>query len=99
MTSKVSSIHVNAWFGQHNKCTTVRQYLSECHALDWSQQDQCVVYVGDSPNDEPLFESLPLSVGVANLAPHLLNMQHRPAYMTEQREALGFVELLNHLLD
>jgi HAD superfamily hydrolase (TIGR01484 family) len=98
MTAKVSSIHVNAWFGQHNKASTVKRYLAECHALDSAQQNQHVVFVGDSPNDEPLFEALPLSVGVANIQPHLINMRHKPRYVTSNPEGQGFVELIEHAL-
>ena len=98
MTAKVSSIHVNAWFGHHNKATTVKRYLAECHALDGAQQNQQVIYVGDSPNDEPLFEALPMSVGVANIQPHLINMRHKPQYVTSSPEGQGFVELIEHAL-
>ena len=98
MTAKVSSIHVNAWFGEHDKCTTSRHYLQECHGLTVAQLDHSVVYVGDSPNDEPMFQAFPLSVGVANVKPHLPHMRHPPRFLTTSAEAKGFVELVNHLL-
>jgi HAD superfamily hydrolase (TIGR01484 family) len=98
MTAKVSSIHVNAWFGDHDKCTTSRRYLQDCHGLDLAQQASSVVYVGDSPNDEPMFQAFPLSVGVANVEPHLPRMAHPPRFITPSAQAQGFVELVNQLL-
>ena len=92
--AKVSSIHVNAWFGDHDKCTTSRRYLQDCHGLDLAQQASSVVYVGDSPNDEPMFQAFPLSVGVANVEPHLPRMAHPPRFITPSAQAQGFVDLL-----
>lgn len=98
MTAKVSSIHVNAWFGDHHKAATAKLYLSECHGMGLEEQHQQVVYVGDSPNDEPMFEAFEMSVGVANIQPHLHNMAHQPRLVTQGAQAQGFVELVDHLL-
>lgn len=54
-----------------------------------------VLTVGDSPNDESLFdaEQFPNSVGVANVAHYLPRFAHAPAYITRNPEVNGFVEL------
>jgi HAD superfamily hydrolase (TIGR01484 family) len=54
-----------------------------------------VVTVGDSPNDETMFDPnyFPLSVGVANIGEYLESLQHRPAYITHAAEGEGFCEL------
>lgn len=59
-----------------------------------------VVTVGDSPNDESLFDPdwFPLSVGVANLRHYANQMQHLPAYITQAAEAEGFCELARAVL-
>jgi HAD superfamily hydrolase (TIGR01484 family) len=59
-----------------------------------------VLTIGDSPNDTPMFDSeiFPRSVGVANVAEYLDVMEHRPAYIAEQREVGGFVEVMERLL-
>jgi len=56
---------------------------------------QSIVTVGDSPNDESLFdtERFPNSVGVANVAHYLPRLAHVPAYITSEPEVKGFVEL------
>ena len=68
MNATVSSIHVNGWFGEHDKlqrraldrAAPARPRRSRPRRERW-------VYVGDSTNDQLMFEHFPLSVGVANL--------------------------------
>ncbi|ASC71856.1 Mannosyl-3-phosphoglycerate phosphatase [Halomicronema hongdechloris C2206] len=68
-----------------------------------------VLTVGDSPNDQSLFDTayFPYSVGVANvahycdgrrLAPGGHPMTHLPTYLTTAAEAAGFCELVQQLL-
>lgn len=59
-----------------------------------------IVTVGDSPNDESLFDKnyFPLSVGVANVLEYVDKLEHKPAYVTHNREGEGFCELSNYLL-
>lgn len=59
-----------------------------------------VITVGDSPNDESLFnrQVFAHSVGVANILHYQERLQHFPAYVTQQEEALGFGELCQLLL-
>ncbi|MEO1376242.1 MAG: HAD family hydrolase [Cyanobacteria bacterium J06635_10] len=59
-----------------------------------------VVTVGDSPNDESLFDKnyFAASVGVANVLEYVNKLQHKPAYVTQNREGEGFCELSNYLL-
>jgi hypothetical protein len=58
-----------------------------------------VLTVGDSPNDESLFNPalFPLSVGVANLREYLPRLTHTPTYMTQEKEVDGFRELVRCL--
>ena len=59
-----------------------------------------VVTVGDSPNDESLFDKsyFGISVGVANVLEYVSKLQHQPAYITQGSGGKGFCELSNHLL-
>jgi hydroxymethylpyrimidine pyrophosphatase-like HAD family hydrolase len=56
------------------------------------------VYVGDSPNDEQMFEHFPLSVGVANLRRHAAGLRVWPRYITRGERGAGFAELARALL-
>jgi HAD superfamily hydrolase (TIGR01484 family) len=87
--AKISSIHVNAWFGDHDKQSTARRLLRGIFKLDPSD----AIYVGDSPNDAPMFARFPLSVGVANIAQYTALMDHLPRYVTEAEGGFGFAEL------
>ncbi|MBD2251685.1 HAD family hydrolase [Nostoc parmelioides] len=59
-----------------------------------------VVTVGDSPNDESLFNRryFPLSVGVANVLKYADQLQHQPSYVTTAAEGEGFCELSSYIL-
>jgi HAD superfamily hydrolase (TIGR01484 family) len=96
--AKISSIHVNAWFGQHDKLSMARRLLAERFGWDEAAQKRCVVYLGDSPNDAPMFAGFPLGVGVANIKPLAHLMTHLPAYVTEQEGGEGFAEFAELLL-
>lgn len=97
-TAKISSIHVNAWFGDYSKVDMIEHYLRSRREIDVDEQKRAVVYCGDSPNDEPMFERFPLSIGVANLQPMIDLIEHRPAYIAEASHGDGFVELVTILL-
>ena len=95
--AKVSSIHVNAWMGEWDK----RAGLGALFAALWQPLESvldAVAYLGDSPNDSPLFAAIPLSVGVANVLPFLPTMPHPPAFITSAPAGAGFCEFAAALL-
>ncbi|HVX98875.1 MAG TPA: HAD-IIB family hydrolase [Pseudorhodoplanes sp.] len=96
--AKISSIHVNGWFGQYDKLTTSLKMLNDEFVISSAAARDRVLFVGDSPNDEPMFRYFPLSVGVANVrdAAHL--MTAKPAFVTAKKSGAGFVELADRLL-
>ena len=98
LTAKVSSIHVNGWFGDYDKLTTTKLFMRERFAIDLDLHKNEFVFVGDSPNDEPMFGYFPHSVGVANVRSFLDVMTMKPAYVTESRCGAGFAEIASALL-
>ena len=98
MTAKISSIHVNGWFGEYDKLAMTRTLLAEVFAIDLDAQRDRFVFVGDSPNDAPMFGFFPNSVGVANVRPFLDRIASPPAYLTQREAGAGFVELADFLL-
>jgi HAD superfamily hydrolase (TIGR01484 family) len=96
--AKVSSIHVNAWFGDYDKLTMARILFRERFAADLERVRDTVVYVGDSPNDEPMFRFFPFAVGVANVRDFGDRLKTRPAFVTRARAGLGFAEVAEALL-
>ena len=98
MTATVSSIHVNGWYGTHNKLVGARWIVRELlgRALDY-ELDRWV-FVGDSLNDQVMFQHFPHSVGVANVARFVPQLRHLPRYVTQGARGAGFAELARHLL-
>ena len=96
--AKVSSIHVNGWFGDYDKLAMARQLFVEAFGLDLDRTRGAVVYVGDSPNDSPMFDYFPNSVGVANVRRFAGRMPAEPAYVTAAASGAGFAEVVAHLL-
>ena len=75
-----------------------RLMLAERYGLDLEQEASRMVFVGDSPNDAPMFAAFPNAVGVANVRDCLARLTHRPAWITHAPGGLGFVEFTNRLL-
>lgn len=97
-TCKVSSIHVNGWFGRYDKLGMMRRFARQRLGLDIEAEPGRAVFVGDSPNDAPLFGAFPLSVGVANVRRFLDQMDPPPQFVTRARAGAGFAEVVNALL-
>ena len=92
-TAKVSSIHVNGWYGTYDKLSTTRLMLAEAFGVDLDARIAEYAFVGDSPNDAPMFAAFPYAVGVANLRAFAKDMTALPAYVTTAAAGAGFAEL------
>lgn len=98
-TAKISSIHVNGWFGNYDKLTTSQAMMSELFGVDLAREADAYAFVGDSPNDAPMFGFFANAVGVANVADFADRLAHRPRWITRARSGAGFVELARALID
>jgi 3-deoxy-D-manno-octulosonate 8-phosphate phosphatase KdsC-like HAD superfamily phosphatase len=94
--AKVSSIHVNAWFGDYNKLSMALLFSDEI--LKEENPKKTILFFGDSPNDEPMFEYFPASCGVANVRPFESLMTHLPAFVVTREGGEGFAEAIEYLL-
>ncbi len=92
-TANVSSIHVNGWFGDYDKLTMTRVMLDACFGLDVDADKESFLFVGDSPNDVPMFAFFPVAVGVANIRQFEARLTAKPAYVTVARGGAGFAEV------
>ena len=98
MNATVSSIHINGWYGTHNKLTGARWIVSELLGRELDAERDRWVYVGDSTNDQLMFEAFPHSVGVANVRRFEAQLAHPPRYITESERGAGFAEMAAALL-
>ena len=98
LTAKISSIHVNGWFGDYDKLSTTRLLFREGFGADLDAIKDAIVFVGDSPNDAPMFRFFSHSVGVANVREFLDRMDAEPTYVTDAESGKGFAEVADLLL-
>ena len=98
LTAKVSSIHVNGWFGTYDKLGMTKRLMCEAFETELDRARGGYVFVGDSPNDAPMFAHFPHAVGVANIADFAGRLSHEPRYVTRGRGGAGFRELADVLL-
>jgi HAD superfamily hydrolase (TIGR01484 family) len=99
MTAKVSSIHVNGWFGDWDKLSMAQLLMRERYGLELDAERERCIFVGDSPNDARMFAYLPHAVGVANVAKFALPPGQAPAYVTRSEAGAGFAEVARALLE
>lgn len=98
LTAKVSSIHVNGWFGTYDKLAMTKRLMHEAFSVDLDAARTEYVFVGDSPNDAPMFACFPHAVGVANVREFAGRLAHEPRYVTEAAAGAGFREFVDFLL-
>jgi HAD superfamily hydrolase (TIGR01484 family) len=98
MNATVSSIHINGWYGAHNKLEGARWIVRELFDRNLDAEMDRWVYVGDSTNDQLMFEAFPHSVGVANIRRFEAELSHKPSYITHGERGAGFTEVAAALL-
>jgi HAD superfamily hydrolase (TIGR01484 family) len=96
--AKVSSIHVNGWFGSYDKLSMTRIFLRDRLSLDLDDARDRIVFCGDSPNDAPMFGFFPYACGVANVRDFEGHMPATPAFIATKRGGEGFIEIADRIL-
>lgn len=98
MQATVSSIHINGWYGSHNKLEAARWMVATLFGRALDDELDRWVYVGDSTNDQLMFQHFPHSVGVANIHQFDGQLQHWPRYETVGERGAGFAEVAQAIL-
>jgi len=96
--AKVSSIHVNGWFGHYDKLSMTRLMFAREFDLALQDHPEEILFIGDSPNDEPMFKFFSISVGVANIQTQLHRLSDQPKFVTRGCGGSGFAEMADWLL-
>ena len=97
-TCKVSSIHVNGWFGDYSKLDMTRLFVQERWGFDLDSLRERFMFCGDSPNDEPMFEYFPYSAGVKNIGRFTEALKHLPPFVAGHEGGAGFAEIVQVLI-
>lgn len=98
MSATVSSIHINGWFGEHNKLAGARWIVRELLGRELDAETDRWVYVGDSTNDVLMFEHFAHSIGVANIRRFEAQLSHAPRYITQGERGAGFAQVARAIL-
>jgi len=98
--AKISSIHVNGWFGDYDKLTMCKVFAKTELKIDLTKPRilKEVAFVGDSPNDEPMFAYFPNSFAVANIGRFLKKLKSPPQFLAPSKGGRGFSEIVNKIL-
>lgn len=96
--AKVSSIHVNGWFGNYDKLTMSLRFLEKEFGVLPEEAKKVCGFSGDSPNDEPMFAYFPHSFAVANINNFIDQIKNKPTYVSKQRGGHGFTEIAKAIL-
>jgi HAD superfamily hydrolase (TIGR01484 family) len=96
--AKVSSIHVNGWFGAYDKLSTARLFVRDVLGYALDDVRARTLFVGDSPNDAPMFAYFPLACGVANVLDFRNSFTHLPAFISPERGGRGFVRIAEAII-
>jgi hypothetical protein len=99
MNATVSSIHINGWYGSHDKLSGARWIVRRLYGRELDAERERWIYVGDSTNDQQMFAHFPLSVGVANLRRFERELRIWPAYLTQGERGAGFAEVAARLVE
>jgi HAD superfamily hydrolase (TIGR01484 family) len=97
-TAKISSIHVNGWFGTFDKLTMARRLMAEVFSIDIERENGAFVFTGDAPNDSPMFAFFENSIGVANVTAFRDRLAAEPSYVADGKGGDGFAQVADALL-
>ncbi|ROR17873.1 hypothetical protein EC845_3675 [Comamonas sp. BIGb0124] len=96
--ASVSSIHINGWFGEHDKRQGAQWIVQSLLDRDLAAERERWAYIGDSTNDQRMFDWMPHSLGVANVRRFVPQLDHFPAYITPGERGAGFEEMAQAIL-
>ena len=98
MQTTVSSIHIHGCFGQFDKWTGAQWIVRELFKRELADELDHWVFVGDSGNDQAMFQYFKHSVGVANIQRFEAQLTRFPRYITPSERGAGFSEVAEFLL-
>ena len=98
MHATVSSIHINGWYGEHNKLVGARWIVQQLWGRTLDDEMHRWAYVGDSTNDQLMFQAFDNSIGVANVQRFVPQLAHLPRFVAPSERGAGFAEVAAAIL-
>jgi hypothetical protein len=96
--AKISSIHVNTWYGDYDKLAMADYFFRLKYGINIREHDKAFIFCGDSPNDEPMFKFFPLSFAVANIKDFLSIIEYKPRFISDSKYGTGFAEIAEKIM-
>jgi HAD superfamily hydrolase (TIGR01484 family) len=97
-TAKISSIHVNGWFGSYDKSAMAMRFARDVLHADIERDNERFIFVGDSPNDAPMFALFHNACGVGNVREFVDRIAHLPRFVAVERGGAGFLAIADEIL-
>jgi len=97
-STAVSSIHINAWFGEYDKKRGTLMFMEDIYGEYLDKLKRCSVYVGDAPNDQVMFKTFPLSFAPVNIYKKEQELIDRPSFVAGREGGLGFADICNEII-
>ena len=98
MNASVSSIHINGWFGEHDKLSGARWIVRELFGRNLDDELDSWAFVGDSTNDQAMFRAFGNSIGVANIRRFEKELTDPPRYIAPGERGAGFAQVARAIL-
>jgi hydroxymethylpyrimidine pyrophosphatase-like HAD family hydrolase len=98
LNASVSSIHINGWLGAHNKLVGAHWIVAQRWGRSLAAEIGRWAFVGDSSNDQVMFEAFDNSAGVANIRRFEADLRHPPRYIASHERGAGFAEVAHAVL-
>ena len=98
METAVSSIHIHGCFGHFDKWTGAQWIVRELFQRELVDELEKWVFVGDSGNDQAIFQHFTHSIGVANIRRFEAQLVYLPRYITPSERGAGFSEAVRAML-
>lgn len=98
MQTTVSSIHIHGCFGDFDKWIGAQWIVRQLLQRDLASEIDQWVFVGDSGNDQAMFQHFVHGFGVANIQHCAAQLTHLPRYITSSERGAGFAEVAMSIL-
>jgi len=98
MQTSVSSIHIHGCYDAFDKWQGAQWIVQLLNGRTLADELDHWVCIGDSGNDQAMFQGFRHSVGVANIRRHLATLTHMPHYITRHEHGAGFAEMAQAVL-
>lgn len=94
----ISSVHAHACFHAADKATMAVRIAGVLWGETAEEAAAHYAFIGDSPNDQAAFAFFGASIGVANIARFLPQLEPAPRYVTSASYGHGFAEAIDVML-